>query len=103
APGAVVRHMREMTPSDFWRQHFKYGRGAWAVQRARSERDWGQFKVEPGFYTELARQVGKSDNGAGRPSLAALAFSSQVANAAGFAREAVATKWGRERRAGVNP
>src|SRR5204863_4013097 len=94
-PLAVVRHMRELTPREFWRQHFNYGRGAWAFQRVRAERDWGEFKVEPGFYAELARQVRSPKEGAGPVSLAALALTSQVANAAGFAREAVAARGSR--------
>ena len=93
APEAIVRHMRELTARSFWWQHFGYGRGAWTLHRARAERNWGRFAIEPGFYGEIARQVHRRGNGAGRPSLAALALTSQIANAAGFAREAVAARW----------
>jgi len=86
APEAVVRHMRELTPREFWRQHFDYGRGAWYV-RKRFDRGLGRFRIEPGFYAELARQVWRQGKSAGRASTAALAVTSQVAYAAGFARE----------------
>jgi GT2 family glycosyltransferase len=95
APEAVVRHMRHLTPREFWRQHFSYGRGAWNLHQVRAERDWGQFSVEPSFYSELARQAWRRRDGAGRPSLVALGVISQVANAAGFAREAAAARLGR--------
>ena len=94
APDAIVRHMRELTLPQFWRQHFGYGRGAWAFHRARAERGRGRLTVESRFYAELARQVSRRRAGAGRPSLAALAFISQVANASGFAREALAARLG---------
>lgn len=96
APAAIVRHMRVLSLREFWRQHFGYGRGAWAIHRARVERRQEHFKLEPGFYGELARRVRASSNGAGRPSLAALAITSQAANAAGFAREALAARLGRQ-------
>lgn len=92
APDAVVRHMRRLTPADLWRQHFGYGRGAWRFHRVRSERDWGRFEIEPGFYRELARQVAHPRNGTGRPALAACAVTAQVANAAGFAAEALRSR-----------
>ena len=101
-PEALVRHMRELTIREFWRQHFGYGQGAWAIHRARAERDQESFRVEPGFYTELASRVWASSEGAGRPSLAALAITSQVANAAGFVRESVAARLGRPRQAALN-
>jgi glycosyltransferase involved in cell wall biosynthesis len=100
-PEAIVRHMRELTLREFWRQHFGYGRGAWAIHRTRAERDQEHFRVEPGFYAELSRRVWDSSDGAGRPTLAALAVTSQAANAAGFAREAVATRFGRPRHAAM--
>lgn len=88
APDAVVRHMRELTPAEFWRQHFGYGRGAWSFHAARARRGWGRFAIEPGFYAALAREVRRHREH--RPSLALLALVSQIANAVGFAREALA-------------
>ena len=100
-PEAIVRHMRELTLREFWRQHFGYGRGAWAIHRTRAARDQEHFRVEPGFYAELSRRVWDSSDSAGRPTLAALAATSQAANAAGFAREAVATRFGRPQHAAM--
>jgi glycosyltransferase involved in cell wall biosynthesis len=100
-PGAIVRHMREMTLRQFWRQHFGYGKGAWAIHRLRMEREQGNFRVEPGFYGALSRQVWTSREPAGRISLAALAITSQVANALGFARESLAERLSRPRRASL--
>jgi GT2 family glycosyltransferase len=89
APGAVVHHMRELTPRTFLRQHFDYGRGMWDV-RNRFDRGLGRFRIEPSFYSELARQVWRHrDDDAGRASIAALALASQVAYATGFAIEAL--------------
>jgi len=92
APRAVVRHMRELTPLEFWRQHYGYGRGAWDVHTIRAKRGGSGFTVEPGFYRELAREAARPRNGAGRASIAALAVVSQLANAAGFASEAVSSR-----------
>jgi GT2 family glycosyltransferase len=102
APGAVVRHMRELSPHGVWRQHFGYGQGAWDYHRVREERGWGQFGIEPGFYRELARQVGRRRDGAGPLSVAAIAVIAQAANAAGFAWEAASVRW-RARRPGPSP
>ena len=93
APQAVVWHMRKLTLRQFCAQHFCYGRGAWAVQRARADHG-DHFKVEPGFYAELARRVRAPRESADRASLAALALTSQVAHAAGFAREAFRARRG---------
>jgi glycosyltransferase involved in cell wall biosynthesis len=97
-PGAIVRHMREMTLPEFWRQHFGYGKGAWMIHRARVERERAHFRVEPGFYTTLSRQVWRSREPAGRLSLAGLAVTSQVANALGFARESLVARLARPER-----
>jgi glycosyltransferase involved in cell wall biosynthesis len=92
APKAIVRHMRELTPRGFWRQHFGYGRGAWALHRVRSERDWGRFEIEPHFYAELGRQIRRPRNGVGPLFLGASAVISQLANAAGFAHEGLSAR-----------
>jgi GT2 family glycosyltransferase len=88
APDAVVVHMRTMTLREFWRQHYGYGRGAAAF--ARSRRDAGAWAERPGIARELAVRAR-----AGGPTLAAHLALSQVATAAGFAREEVAARLGR--------
>jgi GT2 family glycosyltransferase len=92
APDAIVRHMRELSPLEFWRQHYGYGRGAWAYHRARSGAEPGLPPLEPGFYAELARQVSRPREHAGRASTVVLALVSQLANAAGFAGAALASR-----------
>lgn len=94
APDAVVRHMRELAPAELWRQHFGYGRGAWHFHRVRKQQGWGRFAVQRGFYGELARQVRRPRAEAGPVALGLLAATSQVANAAGFARESLAQRLG---------
>lgn len=102
APDAIVWHMRESTPLGLWRQHFGYGRGAWHFHQVRREQYRRRFTVEPGFYAELASQVRTPRDGAGPLVLGGLALTSQFANAAGFAREAVARRLP-SRRPGSNP
>jgi GT2 family glycosyltransferase len=91
APSAVVRHMRELTAREFWRQHFDYGKGAWPM-RDRYDLGMGRFRLEAGFYSELARHVWRDRNGNGLATAAALAVTSQIALAAGFAREGLVSR-----------
>jgi GT2 family glycosyltransferase len=91
APDAVVHHLREMALPEFWRQHFGYGRGAWAFHHLRAARGGEGVGLEPGFYAELARRV-RRHGGSGRVALGALAVVSQLANAAGFGCEALAAR-----------
>ena len=89
APGAVVRHMRELTLREFCRQHFGYGRGAWRFHRTRHGRATGWPALEPAFYAALARKVRESATATSLPVLVVLAVLSQVANLAGAAAEAI--------------
>jgi glycosyltransferase involved in cell wall biosynthesis len=89
APEAVVRHMRELKLREFCRQQAGYGKGAWMLQRTRALRDGGSFRIEPGFYAELARRVRRGQQGAAPTSMAALALTSQIVYAVGFAHEAL--------------
>jgi GT2 family glycosyltransferase len=100
APGAIVWHMRELGPVEFWRQHYGYGRGAWAYHRARSGGDPRRPPIEPGFYAELLRQVRRPREHSGRLTTAALAVVSQLANAAGFAEATIASRRRRRARPG---
>lgn len=84
-PQAVVHHAHHLTLSGFWRQHFRYGRGAFHFHQARDRRGQGPIRVEPlGFYTDLIR-FPLAHKVRGRSlALAALVALSQAANAAGF-------------------
>jgi GT2 family glycosyltransferase len=91
APGAEVKHFRAMNLRSFVRQHSAYGRGAYAVHKRTS--DSGLLPTpQPGFLLTLARRVSRAPGR--RVRLAALCMLSQAANAAGFALEAAATRWG---------
>ena len=87
APEAVVHHAHALTLRSFWRQHFDYGRGAYAFRRARATREHGRVELEAtSFYRNLLRAPFAPDAGArGRaPLLAAALAVSQLASAAGF-------------------
>jgi GT2 family glycosyltransferase len=61
AADAVVRHSHQMTLWGFVRQHFHYGRGAFAYHRVRAARRVARFRVEPlAFYGQLAAERQRS-------------------------------------------
>jgi len=88
-PAAVVRHAHRLGPVGFWRQHFRYGRAARHFQRVRARRGAGPVRVRaPAFYLGMLRYpFGRRERGAWRSAL--LLASAQLANAAGFAAEAL--------------
>jgi glycosyltransferase involved in cell wall biosynthesis len=91
APGAKVVHCRDMNLARFLRQHFAYGRGAYAVHRRAGS---GILpRPQPSFVLALARQVRRAPRG--RLRLAALCALSQVAYAAGYVIEAATSGSGR--------
>lgn len=99
APEAVVYHAHDLSLTSFWRQHFTYGRGAYAFHQARARRGLGRVRVEPlPFYLNLLRypltnRTGGAPSGAPPVSLtsavrlACLLTLSQVAGAVGYAWE----------------
>jgi GT2 family glycosyltransferase len=78
-PDAILVHRPALGPRSFWRQHVRYGRGAFDFARSPTGREWR----EPGaFYVGLlAAALARG------PICAALVFVAQVATAVGFARE----------------
>ena len=90
ASEAVMRHFRDLTLGAFLRQHFTYGRGAVHFHRARLRRGLGRVVIEPRFYGLLLRMPFARHGIRGVP-LALLVTLSQVAYAAGFAREEAAS------------
>jgi glycosyltransferase involved in cell wall biosynthesis len=89
AEEAVARHARELDAASFWRQQFGYGRGAFAYHRARRARGVGvRGGFEASFYLGIAREAAsrlRTD-----PGEALLIVLWQLANTAGFLREALA-------------
>jgi len=96
APGAVVMHMRTLTLQEFWRQHYGYGRGAWAFAHRRGAGE--RARESAGVLREIAARghvVGARHR---RGALAGYLALSQAATMAGFAREALAAAPGMLRR-----
>ena len=79
-PRSIMAHNPALGLRGFWRQHVRYGRGAFRFGRGRAGDDW---KEPPGFYLELLRAGAK----AGVVGLA-LTVLAQVATTVGYVREA---------------
>jgi glycosyltransferase involved in cell wall biosynthesis len=82
-PGAKLVHLPALGPIAFWRQHVRYGRGAYRYGRRHRE---GRLE-EPAFYREL---IGKGL--ASGPAVGTLVALAQVATAVGFVEQAVASR-----------
>jgi glycosyltransferase involved in cell wall biosynthesis len=89
APAALVYHMRRLTLREFVNQHYGYGRGAAAFHRSRAP---GQPRRSDraGVLRALALEAIRGKRGRHKPAIAAYVALSQLATAAGFAREAIA-------------
>ena len=85
-PAALVRHRQSLTPGAFWRQHSRYGRGAYRFSRERE----GALPSPMALYPRLL--AGGFRHG---PRVGALVCAAQAATAAGYVRAAIA-----DRRAG---
>jgi len=87
-PQARVEHRHALTVGGFLRQHYNYGRGAYAYHRIREERGGGRVGIEPPrFYRDLLLSPFTLGARGQRLSSGLLLFFSQFANAAGFYRE----------------
>jgi GT2 family glycosyltransferase len=87
APQAVVVHMRALGLREFMAQHYGYGRGARAFHRSLGR---GERRAErTGVLVELARETLRPHDHHSRLAVGGYAALSQLATAAGFAREAV--------------
>jgi len=85
APEAVVYHSHALTPFRFVRQHFGYGRGAYAYHRIRGGRSGGGVRVEPwSFYGELLRYPSSKAPDGKAPLLTGLFAIMQAASVSGF-------------------
>jgi GT2 family glycosyltransferase len=91
---ARVAHAHAMTFRSFWRQHYRYGRGAWGFRQARARRGAGPVRIEPlAFYWGLVTYPLKRRGPAG-VRLAARLVLAQLANAVGFLSEACRAQTG---------
>lgn len=91
APDAVVYHAHALTLASFCLQHFRYGRGAYYVHRAHAQRHATPLRIgPPRFYLGLLRYPWRTMHGVAAGRLTGLLALSQMANALGFLREALA-------------
>jgi GT2 family glycosyltransferase len=93
-PDAVVHHAHALDVRSFWRQHFNYGRGAFAFrQLRRSGGHAPSLGLEPArFYTRLVAYPFAVASQKPPLVLSALLALSQLANAGGFFWEAFADR-----------
>lgn len=93
APDAEVAHAHHLTLMRFWKQHFRYGRGAWRYHQSLRKRGRGRFARDLGFHARFLRRA-SSPLAQRRNTLAigALLVVWQVANLAGFVFEAIVSR-----------
>jgi glycosyltransferase involved in cell wall biosynthesis len=84
-PEALVLHIRTLTLGEFLRQHYGYGRGAWAFHRARGAQ--ADPSDRSGVLRALLREL-RAGTVRDRPTILLYVALSQLATAAGIAREA---------------
>lgn len=85
-PRAVIDHRHGMTLRGFWCQHFNYGRGAYAFQRAKAGRENQPVRIERlSFYTGLVMYPMRGGLSLPRLTQSCLMAVSQVANVMGYA------------------
>jgi GT2 family glycosyltransferase len=90
-PDAVVNHAHHLTIRSLQKQHFTYGRGALPYWQKASVRSGAGFKVEPlSFYAGMLAYP-FTQRVPNPVLISALIVVSQLANAVGFAYEAVRT------------
>ena len=88
APEAGIDHYHGMNLRGFWKQHFNYGRGAYAYHRLRAERQADAVGCEPlRFYVSLVRYPLAKFGLLRGAKLSLLMAISQVANVAGYLRQ----------------
>lgn len=92
APECIVHHRHALKYHTFCRQHFNYGRGAFRFLKAQYLRNSRHTWIKTGFHMDvnnwLLNPFSRVDPRKW-PGLAALLFSWQVSNLAGFITEAV--------------
>ena len=86
ASEAVVLHAHRLSLGSFWRQHFRYGRGAWRFHRARSRRG-GRLTRELRTHARFLSVVRAKIPARRRFVIIGLLGVWQVANLAGFLYE----------------
>jgi GT2 family glycosyltransferase len=94
-PDAVVQHAHPLGFARFCWRHFTYGQGAYRFHRASARRWHRRVRVEPAFYVALHRRPFRQERLGRAVAMTALLGVWHVANAAGFAWEALRMRTGR--------
>lgn len=103
-PDAIVLHSHPMGLRGFWRQHYRYGRGAYQFHRTRSQRAGEALRLEPfAFYWNLLRFPFRKLRFTRAVPVCALFVVSQFANALGFFRERASVRSTRAQQPSVVP
>ena len=88
APEILVYHAHGLSFRSFWRQQFRYGRGAFGFHRVRAQRTQKGIRLQaPSFYLNLLRHSFSQGRCGRRLMLAGLLLVSQGAITMGFLRE----------------
>src|SRR5439155_19951670 len=88
APEVLVYHAHALSLRSFWRQQFRYGRGAFGFHRIRAQRKQNGIRLQaPSFYLNLLRYSFSQGRRGRRLVLAGLLLVSQGAITMGFLRE----------------
>ena len=91
-PTAVVEHAHLLTGQAFVRQQFAYGRGAFHFHRTAARNGDSQAARTRGFYSDVPRLARGVSAGEGPARIALEIGGWQLANAAGFAWEAICAR-----------
>lgn len=82
---AVVFHSHNLSLSQYWGQHFNYGRGAYYFRKIRTLRGQEKVKLEPtSFYSNLIIYPYKREEIKHKAYISILLILSQIANALGY-------------------
>ncbi|GJM15171.1 MAG: hypothetical protein DHS20C13_04980 [Thermodesulfobacteriota bacterium] len=82
---AIVFHSHDLSLSQFWKQHYNYGRGAYYYRKVRAIRGQEKVKIEPAsFYLNLILYPYKRKEIKQKTYISILLVVSQIANAIGF-------------------
>ncbi len=84
-PDAIVAHRHQMGFGSFWRQHFRYGKGARQYHLERELRDQPMPKIEPmSFYTNMLAFPYRTEKFVRATLLATLIGITQLAHTCGY-------------------
>jgi glycosyltransferase involved in cell wall biosynthesis len=87
APEVLIYHSHDLNLRTFWRQHYRYGRGAYRYHQARAQRGTGRFRPDLKFYRRLFFIPFIQERGIQVLRVTILLIISQIANALGFFKE----------------